>query len=94
LGCEAAAPDKLTVADVFKALTVDESRLEFSDEPPGKLQEVACEAVLRDTKVKVRVRIEVDYTVELFSETRQWDLKAVRAATVRKVTITPIARDS
>jgi hypothetical protein len=75
---------------VFKALSLDEAKLEYNDEPPGKLREVECQATLRDTKVKVRVRIELVYTPELFSEEQKWDAKALRAAAVRKVTITPV----
>jgi hypothetical protein len=90
LGYGVTESEKVTVADVFKALSLDESKLEYSDEPPGKLREVECQATLRDTKVKVRVRIELVYTTELFSAERKWDAKALRAAAVRKVIITPV----
>ena len=93
LATPAAPAEKLTVADVFKALSLDEAKLEYIDEPPGKLREVECEATLRDTKVGVRVRIEVVYTPQLFSEQRKWDARAVRAAAVRKVTVAPISPD-
>jgi hypothetical protein len=86
-------PEKMTVADVLKGLSLDDSKLAYVDEPPGKLRELECEATLRDTKAKVRVRIEVVYTPELFSEKRTWDPKAVRAATARRVTITPVGAD-
>src|SRR5262249_42737420 len=86
-------PEELTVADGFKGVARDEARLEYIDEPPGKLQELACEATLRDTQVKVRVRIALVYTVALFSDKRQWDPKAVRAAAVRRVTIVPVGAD-
>jgi hypothetical protein len=93
LGCGAAAAEDLTVADVLKGLSLEKAKLEYVDEPPGKLRAVECEATLRDTKVKVRVRVEVVYTPDLFSEQRRWDPKAVRAATVRKVMITPAGAD-
>jgi len=79
----------LTVSDVLKALALELSQLEYSDEPPGKLRELYCETTLRDSKNKVRIQIDVNYTVALFSTDRRWDPKAVRAATVRNVTITP-----
>jgi hypothetical protein len=79
----------LTMADVAKALSLDEATFRYSDEPPGKLQAVECQATLGDTPVKVRVRIELIYTPSLFSDKREWDIKRVRAATVRKVTIEP-----
>jgi hypothetical protein len=82
---------KLTVADVLKGLSLDESALSFSDEPPGKLRTLSCETTLRDTKLRVRVRIELVYTVALFSAERHWDPKAVRAAAVHQVTLTPAA---
>ena len=82
-------PEKLTVADVLKGLILDESKLTYVDEPPGKLRAIECDAVLRDSSVRVHVRIDVAYTVELFSDSRKWDPKVVRAATVHKVTITP-----
>jgi len=66
-----AEPEKVTVADVFKGLSLDESKLDYIDEPPGKLRELECKATLRDTKVKVRVRIEVVYTINLFSDKRK-----------------------
>jgi hypothetical protein len=88
-----AEPEKLTVADVLKGLSLDESKLEHIDEPPGKLRELEAETTLRDSKIKVRVRIEVVYTLDLFSKERNWDPKAVRAATVRKVTIIPVGAD-
>jgi hypothetical protein len=81
-------PEKVTVADVLRGLSLDPSKLRYIDEPPGKLQELECETTLRDTKVRVRVRIEVVYTLALFSDQRKWAPQAVRAATVRKVTIT------
>jgi hypothetical protein len=92
LACAAPA-EKLTVADVFKALALDQAKLEYIDEPPGKLREVQCEASLRDTNVKARVRIEIVYAPELFSMERKWDPKTVRAAAVRKVTISPLGTD-
>src|SRR5262245_34215427 len=85
-----AKPEKMTVADVIKALSLDDSKLEGCAEPPGKLQALECETILRDTKVKVQVRIEVVYTLELFSVEHEWDKKAIRAATVREVKITPV----
>ena len=88
-----AGPEKMTVADVLKALSLDDSKLEYSAEPPGKLQVLECATTLRDTKVKVRIRIEVVYTIELFSVEHQWDKKVIRAATVRKVEITPVGAD-
>ena len=88
-----ARPEKMTVADVIKALSLDDSKLEGSAEPPGKLRALECETTLRDTKVKVRIRIEVVYTIELFSVEHQWDKKVIRAATVRKVEITPVGAD-
>jgi len=81
----------LTVSDALKALALDLSKLEYSDEPPGKLRQLYCETTLRDSKSKVRIQIDVNYTVALFSADRRWDPKAVRAATVRNVTITPAA---
>ena len=86
-------PEKMTVADVIKALSLDESKLEYIDEPPGKLSALGCVAMLRDTKAKVRVRIEVVYTLDLFSENRNWKQTAVRKATVDRVTIAPVGAD-
>jgi hypothetical protein len=85
--------EDLTVADVVKGLALDESKLSYSDEPPGKLRGLECRTTLRDTKVKVLVRIEVVYTTALFSDRRKWDIKAVRAAKVRKVSIEPEPAD-
>jgi hypothetical protein len=85
--------EKLTVADVLKGLSLDESKLDYIDEPPGKLRALESEATPWGKKAKVRVRIEVDYTAALFSEKRKWDPKAVRAATVRKVTVTPVGAE-
>jgi hypothetical protein len=84
---------KLTVADALKWLSLDESKLKHIDEPPGKLRELEGEAVLRDTKIRVRVRLELVYTLDLFSAERKWDPKAVRAATVRMVKITRVGAD-
>jgi len=88
----AAGPDSaegLTVADVVKGLSLDEARFSYSDEPPGKLRAVECPATIRDTTVKVRVRLELVYTPNLFSDKRAWDIERVRAATVQKVVIEP-----
>jgi hypothetical protein len=93
LGCGMAGAEKLTVADVLQGLSLDESKLEYLDEPPGKLRGLEGVATLRDSKVQVRVAIEVVYTPDLFSDRRKWDPKVVRAATVRKVTITPVGAD-
>jgi hypothetical protein len=82
--------EKMTVAGVLKGLSLDETKLDYIDEPPGKLRALECEATFRDTKVKVRVRIHVVYTHDLFSVEQKWNPKAVRAATVHKVTITPL----
>jgi hypothetical protein len=84
-------PEKMTVADVLKALSLTDTKLDFVDEPPGKLQALECEATLRDTKTKTRIRIELVYSGELFSGTRTWDAKAVSGATVHHVVITPLA---
>ena len=92
LGPAVGEPNTLTVANVLKGLSLDGSKMSYEDEPPGKLQALECTATLRDTKVKVRVRIEVVYTRALFSADREWDPKAVRAAEVRWVTISPIKR--
>ncbi len=82
--------EKMMVADVVKSLSLADARFEHIDEPPGKLQALECEATLRDSKAKVRIRIDVVYTLALFSDTRRWDPKAINAAEVRHVTITPI----
>jgi hypothetical protein len=50
--------------------------------------DISC---VREAKVKVRVRIEVVYTLGLFSDKREWEMKAVRGAAVRKVSIEPQA---
>lgn len=89
LAMDPAAAKPLTVADVVKGLGLDESKFSYADEPPGKLRELKCPTILRDTTVKVDVRIEIVYTTALFSEKREWNIKAVRAAEVRKVTIEP-----
>lgn len=89
-GRPASDPKKISVADVLQALRLDESKLLHSDEPPGKLRQVEAEVPLRDTRIKVRVRIELVYTTALFSIERKWDPKAVRAAGVRQVVITPL----
>jgi hypothetical protein len=49
-----------------------------------------CDTTLRDSKARVRIRIELVYTTALFSESGSWDEKAVRTAAVRSVTITPV----
>jgi hypothetical protein len=79
---------KLTVGDVLRGLSIDESKLNYSDEPPGKLQELTANVALGQSKVNVR--IEIRYTSELFSAERKWDPRKVRAAEVQKVTITPV----
>jgi len=76
-----------------KSLSLDEAKFRYEDEPPGKLRAVECPATLRDTKVKVRVRLEVVYTLDLFSDKFAWDIKKVRAATVHKVVIEPQTTD-
>src|SRR5262249_61258685 len=83
-------PEKLTVADVLKSLSLADAKLEYVDEPPGKLQAVECNATLRDTNVKVRIRIDLKYTLALFSDTRTWDTKAIQSASVRQVKLTPL----
>jgi len=83
-------PKKLTVADVITGLSLTEVNFDYVDEPPGKLQALECLVALRDTKARVRIRIDVIYTLDLFSDARLWDAKKVRAAEVRQVTITPV----
>lgn len=87
---KASEAKRLTVADVLQALQLDVSQLSHSDEPPGKLRALEGEVLLRDARIKVRVRIELVYTTAVFSIERKWDPKAVRAAAVQKVSITPI----
>src|SRR5262249_30258998 len=77
-------PQTLIAADVLKALAIEDAALEHVDEPPGKLQMLRSSTTLRDTNVKVNVQIDLVYTPALFSETRSWDAKAIRAAAVRK----------
>src|SRR5262249_16658925 len=89
LGGGSSEPGKLTVADVLNGLSLDESKMTYVDEPPGKLRALECEAAWGGTTIKVRVRIDVVYTPALFSEGRKWDPKAVRGAAVRQVTILP-----
>src|SRR5262245_13521146 len=86
---DAPRPKRLTVADVITGLSLTEVNFDYVDEPPGKLQALECQVALRDTKARVRIRIEIVYTLDLFSDARKWDAKAVRAAEVRQVTITP-----
>jgi hypothetical protein len=93
LTAEPERAERFTVADVVKGMSLDESKFSYMDEPPGKLRAIECPATIRDTAAKVRVRIEVVYTLELFSDKREWDIKQVRAATVLKVTIEPRSAD-
>lgn len=89
-GAQVSEQKKPTVAEVLKALQLDETKLRHSDEPPGKLRALEGEVTLRDTRLKVNVRIDLVYTTAVFSTERKWDPKAVRAAAVQKVTITPL----
>jgi len=75
--------ERLTVADVVKGLGLDEAKFSYDDEPPGKLWAVKCPTTMN--KVTVRVRIEL--VSKIFSDKLDWDIKAVRAATVHKVVI-------
>ena len=87
---QASEKKRLTVADVLQTLQLDLSQLTHSDEPPGKLRALEGEVTLKEARVKVHVRIELVYTTDLFSMEMKWDPKAVRAAAVRRVSITPI----
>lgn len=78
------------VADVIKGLGLDETKMHHSDEPPGKLRAISWRKVkLPGTDAEVDVEIEIVYTLDVFSDKRNWDIKAIRAATVTKVTIVP-----
>jgi hypothetical protein len=84
-------PKLVKVVDVIKGLGLDESKMQHGDEPPGKLRWLRWSNVkLPGTNAEVDVEIHVVYT--LFSIKRDWDIKAVREATVLKVTITPSSR--
>jgi hypothetical protein len=78
----------MTVADVLLALQLDESRLQYIDEPPGKLRELRAVASLRGSNTNVVIRISVVYTFDLMSITGTWESRKVRAAKVSDVTIT------
>ena len=76
------------VADVIKSLGLDESKMSYTDEPPGKLRALHWrKARFPGTEAEVDVTIDIVYTLAVFSEKGDWDIKAVRAATVIKVTI-------
>lgn len=77
----------LTAGDVFAALGIDGSKLEYLDEPPGKLRELRATVRLRDTQTVVAVRIQLRYTPDLMSTTGKWDTERVRAAKVLAVTL-------
>src|SRR5688500_877133 len=81
-------PKPAKVADVIKGLALDETKIDYADEPPGKLRSLHWQKVkLPGTEAEVRVEIDIVYTPDVFSDKRKWDIKAVRAATVIKVTI-------
>lgn len=50
---------KLTVADVLKALGLDESKLRGSDEPPGKLRALEGEVTLERPALLHRCKTDV-----------------------------------
>jgi hypothetical protein len=80
----------VTVGEVIKSLGLDETKIGYSDEPPGKLAGVYWYNVkLPGTEAEVDVEIQLA-TRGPFSEKRAWDIKQVRAATVRKVEITSV----
>jgi hypothetical protein len=79
-----------TVGDLIKWLDIKDSSLELVDEPPGKLREIRCVAVVPASSAKVVVTAEIVYTHELFSATGRWDIKLVRSAKVRRVIIVPL----
>jgi hypothetical protein len=95
-------PGPMKVADVIKGLGLDESDMGYSDEPPGKLRQLHWSRVkFPGTDAEVDVAIDIVYTPDLLSVirlnngkvmVRGWDIKAVRAATVLKVTIAPSRR--
>jgi hypothetical protein len=79
----------VNVAEVMKALGLDEKRVSFDDEPPGKLQSLRWRNVkLPGTEAEVNVEIHV--AGRLFSERRRWDMKTVRTLTVIEVRIIPV----
>ena len=83
-------PKPVKVADVIKGLGLDETKMHHSDEPPGKLRAISWHKVkLPGTDAEVDISIEIVYTFDVFSDKRKWDIKAIRAATVTKVTIVP-----
>jgi hypothetical protein len=101
-------PQPVTIADVIKRLGLDESKMSYRDEPPGKLRALYWHKVkLPGTGAEMDVEIQLENprsfavrklveiqlgTPPLITEKRTWDIKMVRAATVLKVTITPHKR--
>jgi hypothetical protein len=59
--------------------------LDMIDEPPGKLQAVAFRRTRGGKKEWVTLWLR--YTPKLFSMNRKWKIEAIRAATVRKITV-------
>lgn len=80
----------IKVEEIIKGLALDEAKASYCDEPPGKLRALRWYRVkLNGTEAEVDVQIDIVYTLDLFSDKFEWDIKAVRAATVTKVTILP-----
>ena len=84
-------PKEWTVADILAGLKIDESMLIYEDEPPGKLRALRCVVALPGNGMKAYVRIELKFRI--VSVNFEWDKKAVRAAKVARVVITPGGSD-
>jgi hypothetical protein len=73
----------LTVGDVIVALHLDKEKLRFDHEPPGKLNGIQAVTTLRDSKIKVVVKIQIQGRP--FRE--KWNAEVASALKVHKVII-------
>ena len=82
------AAKPVTLADVIKGLGLDEAKVEYIDEPPGRLARLSWEKV-KLPGTDAAVDVDVFLTTAPFSERLEWDIKKLRDVTVQKVTIVP-----
>jgi hypothetical protein len=74
----------MTVAQVLALCGTPYADVRFIDEPPGKLR--AVEFDCRRCEPQVRVVLEFDYHIGLFSMEREWNADAVTSQIVTRVT--------
>jgi hypothetical protein len=76
----------MTVAQVLAWCGTPYAEVKFIDEPPGKLR--AIEFDCRRCEPEVRLTLEFEYHIGLFSMQREWERDVVTAQTVVRATET------